>query len=382
MHLRSLRSIVSTVLLFALFFTKCTAESTHTNNWAVLISTSRFWFNYRHIANVLGIYRSVKRLGIPDDQIILMLADDIACNPRNMFPASVFGNADRALDLYGDDIQVDYRGYEVTVESFIRLLTGRVPENTPVSKRLLTNENSNILIYMTGHGGDEFIKFQDAEDLSAHDIADALEQMHQHKRFNEILFIADTCQANSLYKHIYTPNILAVGSSEVGTSSLSHHADTDIGVAVIDRFTFYNLEFLETRVDIKSRLTLKDLFDSYDVNLIKSQPGVRTDLFHRDLSQVLITDFFGNVRDIELNAYENVSFLQESSPENKLTVFSPANDTGIVYPRATSSNTQNDTAELLTSSSILGDSKIHKFSPFLALLTVFLFPVLLLRSKR
>ena len=41
------------------------AESTtrHTNNWAILVDTSRFWFNYRHVANVLSIYRSVKRLG-------------------------------------------------------------------------------------------------------------------------------------------------------------------------------------------------------------------------------------------------------------------------------------------------------------------------------
>ena len=30
------------------------------------VCTSRFWFNYRHVANVLSIYRSVKRLGIPD----------------------------------------------------------------------------------------------------------------------------------------------------------------------------------------------------------------------------------------------------------------------------------------------------------------------------
>lgn len=41
-------------------------KSGHTNNWAVLVCTSRFWFNYRHVANVLSIYRSVKRFGIPD----------------------------------------------------------------------------------------------------------------------------------------------------------------------------------------------------------------------------------------------------------------------------------------------------------------------------
>ena len=55
------------------------------------------------------------------------------------------------IDVYGDDVEVDYRGYEVTVENFVRLLTGRLPENTPKSKRLLTDAGSNILIYMTGN---------------------------------------------------------------------------------------------------------------------------------------------------------------------------------------------------------------------------------------
>src|SRR5712671_434083 len=69
-------------------------------------------------------YRTVKRLGIPDSNIILMLADDAACNSRNHFPGCVFANRGHALDLYGENIEVDYRGYEVTVENFIRLLTG------------------------------------------------------------------------------------------------------------------------------------------------------------------------------------------------------------------------------------------------------------------
>lgn len=53
-----------------------------------------------------------------------MLADDAACNARNSFPGAVYASSGRKLDLYGEGIEVDYRGYEVTVESFLRLLTG------------------------------------------------------------------------------------------------------------------------------------------------------------------------------------------------------------------------------------------------------------------
>jgi phosphatidylinositol glycan class K len=78
------------------------------------------------MANALGMYRTVKRLGIPDSNIILMLADDASCNERNKFPGSVYASPDRHPDLYGDNIEVDYRGYEVTVENFLRVLTGKL----------------------------------------------------------------------------------------------------------------------------------------------------------------------------------------------------------------------------------------------------------------
>lgn len=280
----------------------------HTSNWAVLVSTSRFWFNYRHLANVLSLYRTVKRLGIPDSQIILMLPDDMACNPRNAFPGTVYSNSDRAVDLYGSNIEVDYRGYEVTVEAFIRLLTDRVGEEMPRSKRLLTDENSNILVYMTGHGGNEFLKFQDAEEISAFDLADAFEQMWEKKRYHEILFMIDTCQANTMYSKLYSPNIIATGSSDLGQSSYSHHADSDVGVAVIDRYTYYNLDFLETQVrETSSKKTLGDLFDSYDEDQIHSHPGLRWDLFpggEEAGRNRLIMDFFGNVQGVEVSEPE------------------------------------------------------------------------------
>ncbi|KAJ9475687.1 GPI-anchor transamidase [Pseudozyma hubeiensis] len=271
----------------------------HTNNWAVLVCTSKFWFNYRHIANTLGMYRTVKRLGIPDSNIILMLADDAACNPRNKFPGNVWSSTSNRLDLYGHNIEVDYRGYEVSVENLIRLLTGRLPPTTPKSKRLETDARSNVFLYMTGHGGDEFLKFQDYEEISAFDIADAVEQMWQKKRYHQLFFMVDTCQANTLYSKIYSPNVLATGSSEKGQNSYSHGADDDLGVAMIDRFTNFVLQWMEG-MDKTSNATMKQLFDAYDSSVIESDPGVRTDLFGRDVGDVKVTDFFGGVSQVDL----------------------------------------------------------------------------------
>ena len=117
----------------------------------------------------------------------------------------------------------------MTVESLVRLLTGRLPPTTPRcfhdfflglfflshifeyfrqtaliknqggfsknvfidqfrSKRLLTDEGSNILVYMTGHGGDGFLKFQDAEEITNIELADAFEQMWVKRRYRSTIF--------------------------------------------------------------------------------------------------------------------------------------------------------------------------------------------------
>ncbi|KAK4344621.1 hypothetical protein RND71_034797 [Anisodus tanguticus] len=266
----------------------------HTNNWAVLVCTSRFWFNYRHMANTLSLYRTVKRLGIPDERIILMLADDMACNARNKYPAQVFNNENHRLNLYGDNVEVDYRGYEVTVEIFLRVLTGRHETAVPRSKRLLSDEGSHILLYMTGHGGDEFLKFQDSEELQSHDLADAVKQMKEKRRFKELLIMVDTCQAATLFSQLQSPGVLAIGSSMKGENSYSHHLDADVGVSVIDRFTFYTLAFFE-RVNMYDNASLGSLFSSYNPNTLMSTAYYRTDLYPRGLEEVPVTNFFGSV---------------------------------------------------------------------------------------
>lgn len=90
---------------------------------------------------------------------------------------------------------------------------------------------------MTGHGGNEFLKFQDNEEVSAFDIADAIEQMWEKRRwvvdsaylpdlieedrFNKLLYVTDTCQANTMYSKFYSPNIISTGSSAIGENSYS-----------------------------------------------------------------------------------------------------------------------------------------------------------------
>jgi len=56
-----------------------------------------------------------------------MVADDMACNPRNPRPATVFNNANQHINVYGDDVEVDYRGYEVSTHTLREQCSQHIP---------------------------------------------------------------------------------------------------------------------------------------------------------------------------------------------------------------------------------------------------------------
>ena len=66
--------------------------------WAVLVAGSRGWDNYRHQADVCHAYQVLHGHGVPEDNIIVMMYDDIAYHQRNPFLGKLFNTP------YGSDV--------------------------------------------------------------------------------------------------------------------------------------------------------------------------------------------------------------------------------------------------------------------------------------
>ena len=268
--------------------------SNHTRNAAVIVQTSRFFHNYRHTSNALTIYQAVKKYGkIPDENIILMLAEDIPFNDRNPFKGQVF--SDMSEDsLFDSSVELDYRGEDVTVDNFLRVLLG---ESKPGHRQLDLGSDTNLLVYVTGHGGDSFFKFQDEEEILVEDFHDVFSQMHKMRRFNEILFMADTCQAFTLAPN-NVPNIYSIGSSLLGQNSYADHADSSIGHSVVDRYTYAFQKWMKQRRrwDRMDSISLRDSLTSAAFHLDNARIGA--DIGSRDMdckrkfNQVPLSDFF------------------------------------------------------------------------------------------
>lgn len=88
-----------------------------------------------------------------------MFVDDMVCNFRNFKLVIVFSYKNMELNVYGDDVEVDYRSYEVIVENFLWVLIGRILFSIFRLKCFFFDDRSNILIYMIGYGGNGFLKF-------------------------------------------------------------------------------------------------------------------------------------------------------------------------------------------------------------------------------
>ena len=85
---------------------------------------------------------------------------------------------------------------------------------------------------------------------------------------------------------------------------------------IIDRYTYYALEFLE-RVQPNSQRTMGEFMEVCPKRVCISTVGRRTDLFGRDPYKVRITDFFGSVRPVDLS--NNPVNMSAPEPEQKTT---------------------------------------------------------------
>lgn len=294
--MRSLWLLISACILVA---AQTASASSKPLTWAVIVSSSRFWLNYRHTTNALAIYNAIKRLGVPDTRIVLMLADSMACDPRNPLPGEMYShhldNLHRNLYGHGSPFQIDYCGRDVEVQSVLDVLTGHHPPGTLPSRRLDSDANSTVLVYLTGHGGDGFLKFHDQEELLAADIAAAITYMNAAQRYRELFLFIDTCQAATLYNRLsHLPRWAAVSSSTLGQSSYALRNDLEIGAHLVDEFSAHLADYLDsTAITRDQGPTIQDLINVMKIKRLSSNIHVEARRLGRSLNSVSVIEVFG-----------------------------------------------------------------------------------------
>ena len=120
-----------------------------TDVWAVIAALSSGWTNYRHQADALRQYQILRSNGVPDDHIVLIVADDIASAKQNPRKGEVRNEVD-GKNLR-TNAQIDY-DLNLTAAQFIDILQGTKTAATPVVVE--STASSNLYVYLAGHGGE------------------------------------------------------------------------------------------------------------------------------------------------------------------------------------------------------------------------------------
>ena len=208
------------------------------DNYAVLVAASEGWKNYRHQADVLGVYHYLKGKGYDDDHILLIMADDIARNERNPLQGVVRREVSGS-NLY-EGVQIDYKLGDLTLDDLRHILTGEPSDAYPVTLR--SSANDNVLLFWSGHGTQLGWKWKDTEHLDA----DFARSMFSDMQYRKMFAIIETCYSGGVAQGCAgIPGLLLMTAANPYETSKADAFDNELQVYLSNTFTSSILSQLE-----------------------------------------------------------------------------------------------------------------------------------------
>lgn len=179
------------------------------HTYAVLIAGSATYMNYRHQADVCHAYHVLTDIGgIPEDNVIVMMADDIAYNSENPFQGNII-NRPGGPNVY-PGVPKHWTGKSVNAENFLRVLTG---DGGPNEKVLRSGPNDKVFVYFADHGAAGMLGMPFGDPLMANNLTKALKTMHSKKMYNELVFYIEACESGSMFDGLLPPNMHIYGAT-------------------------------------------------------------------------------------------------------------------------------------------------------------------------
>lgn len=158
------------------------------------------WGNYRHQADVLHAYHVLKRGGLPDERIVVMVYDDLADSYENAFPGKVF-NKPGGPDVYAGAPK-DYTGADVTSETFLAVLAGdaEAVAGKGSGKVIASGPHDRVFVFYSDHGAAGVVGMPTGDFLYADEFVKTLRQKHRRHGFKEMVLYIEACESGSMFE--------------------------------------------------------------------------------------------------------------------------------------------------------------------------------------
>ncbi|XP_042609717.1 legumain-like isoform X1 [Cyprinus carpio] len=235
--------------------------------WVMLVAGSKSWKNYRHQADVCHAYQIVHQNGIPDEQIVVMMYDDIAYNAENPYPGKII-NKPNGPNVY-PNVPKDYTGKEVTPENFLAALKGdssAVKKSNP--KVITSGGNDTLFIYLSDHGGSNTFCFPKGT-LHAHDLIETIKEMARNYKFSKMVIYMESCESGSMFTTLPdNVHVYAVTSARAHENGYACYFDSVRKTYLSDEFSAVWMHYTEAN-DLDKK-TFRDQFSYLQEKMQKS----------------------------------------------------------------------------------------------------------------
>ena len=235
-----------------------------TGNQALIVATSSEWRNYRHQADALAMYQLLKDHGYTDDNIILILADDIADNSFNPDKGAV-----RVMpggpNLY-KEVVIDYNLKNLSGGDFCNILAGKPTSTTPIVFN--GDSGTNLFIFWSGHGIPGALCWDElARGVTPEMMQETLLQLHAKKGYRKLAMFVESCYSGSVLEQcVGFPGMIFYTAANPNETSKADVFNADLGVWMSNRFTSTLLENLTN----KSVISMRDLYNRLFINTVGS----------------------------------------------------------------------------------------------------------------
>uniref|UniRef100_A0A170ZQL0 legumain n=1 Tax=Triatoma infestans TaxID=30076 RepID=A0A170ZQL0_TRIIF len=215
--------------------------------WVLLVAGSDGYGNYRHQADICHAYQILHSNGIPDENIIVMMVDDIAYNQDNPTPGIII-NSPGGEDVY-HGVPKDYTGKHVNSKTFLHVLTGNKAgvQGIGSGKVIESGPNDHIFVNFVDHGGPGILCFPD-DVLAADDLVGALKNMAQKSQFAKMILYIEACYSGSMFDNLLADdlNIFVTTAADPFESSYACYYDEERDTYLGDVFSVNWMEDMRT----------------------------------------------------------------------------------------------------------------------------------------
>ena len=222
------------------------------------------------------------------------MAEYHACESRNAYPGEiVLSELGIIIRTCQENIDINFQESDFHNYQLLDVLRGRKLNQFNGFRQLNSDKNSKIVVIITSHGGENFIKVRNFLVVLTDELNRTLNEMYIKGKYKELVFVLDTCEGYTLYNHVKVPNIYFISSSTLGQKSSSYSYDENLMGPTVDKFHFLMYNML---TDIHKKRLYNTTVDQFFSEIKSKKKFLETDVtWDNKIDRVLyIKEFFGN----------------------------------------------------------------------------------------